>query len=214
MPTGESLLSLEVSIAFFGVAVLLALLPGPDNLFVLMHSVLHGRRAGGWVVLGLCTGLLVHTSLVACGVGAFFDTDTVAFTGLKALGACYLLYLAKQAFYVSGTVDAGEPELKLSSAALYLRGIVMNLTNPKVLIFFLAFLPQFTEPSEGLLWMQLLYLGVLFIFATVVVFGMLVILAGTLGSRFMRSTSVQKLMNRVAGVVFIALAFRLALKNG
>ena len=155
---------------FLGTAVLLALLPGPDNLFVLMHSVLHGRRAGGWVVLGLCTGLLVHTSLVACGVGAFFDTDTVAFTGLKTLGACYLLYLAKQAFCGSGTVEAGEPRLKLSSAALYLRGVVMNMTNPKVLIFFLAFLPQFTEPSEGLLWMQLLYLGALFIFATVLGF--------------------------------------------
>ena len=179
-----------------------------------MHSVIHGRRAGGWVVLGLSTGLLVHTSLVACGVGAFFDKNTMAFTGLKTLGACYLLYLAKQAFYTSSTVNVGESELKLSSAALYLRGIVMNVTNPKVLIFFLAFLPQFTEPSEGSLWMQLLYLGALFIFATVVVFGTLVVLAGTLGIRFMRSISAQKLMNRIAGVIFIALALRLVFKSG
>ncbi len=204
------MISLEVLAVFFSVSVALGLAPGPDNIFVLTQSALYGRLAGFVVTLGLCTGLMVHTAAVAVGVAALFQASTVAFTVLKAVGAAYLLYLAWQAFR-AGTSDlADDANSRVSVRRLFGRGIVMNVTNPKVAIFFLAFLPQFADPAQGSLTLQLFALGGVFMVATLVVFGAVAWGAGFLGAWLKRSPGAQTIMNRVAGTVFVGLALRLA----
>jgi threonine/homoserine/homoserine lactone efflux protein len=151
---------------FFLASVLLGLAPGPDNIFVLTQSALRGRRAGLLVTLGLCTGLVVHTTAVAFGVAVIFQASAVAFTALKLFGAGYLLYLAWHAFRSSAAKISAGRENELGYGKLYRRGIIMNVTNPKVSIFFLAFLPQFADPARGSLTLQMMMLGGVFIVST------------------------------------------------
>lgn len=203
------MIPLEALIPFAVASLLLALTPGPDNLFVLTQSALGGRLAGFAVTLGLCTGLLVHTAAVACGVAAIFQVSALAFTLLKLVGAGYLIYLAWQAWRApAATLQAGGTAAGWGK--LYRRGILMNVTNPKVSIFFLAFLPQFADPARGPLWLQMVLLGAVFILATILVFGAVACLAGSLGSWLGRTPRAQLVMNRLAGTVFLGLALKLA----
>lgn len=196
---------------FFTTSVLLALSPGPDNLFVMSQAAQHGRKAGLLVTLGLCTGLLFHTSAVAFGLAALFQTSATAFAMLKFTGAAYLLFLAWKSYHagaITGTEVATDHQ---NLFALYCRGIIMNITNPKVSIFFLAFLPQFADLSSGSLTPQLLLLGGIFVIATIVVFGLISILAGAFGGHFRKSAFAQKVLNRAAAGIFAGLALKLAL---
>ncbi|KJR97335.1 MAG: threonine transporter RhtB [Desulfobulbaceae bacterium BRH_c16a] len=192
-------------------STLLALTPGPDNLFVLAQAAQRGKMAGIAVTGGLCTGLLVHTAAVALGVAAVFQASSLAFSLLKYIGAAYLLYLAWQSFRAGADTEDGSSAVRIGFTRLYGRGIVMNVTNPKVSLFFLAFLPQFTDPSSGPLLPQILALGLLFILSTVLIFGGISILAGGLGAQFRKSARAQVILNRLAGTVFVALAVKLAL---
>jgi threonine/homoserine/homoserine lactone efflux protein len=204
------MIPLETLLPFFAASVLLGLAPGPDNIFVLTQSALRGRSAGIAVVLGLCTGLVGHTSAVALGVAVIFQTSALAFACLKYIGAGYLVYLAWQAFRASAApIEAvGVESLRLTR--YYGRGIIMNITNPKVSIFFLAFLPQFADPQCGPISVQILMLGGVFIFSTILVFGAIALLAGTLGEWLQRSIKIQWVMNKLTGAVFVALALKLA----
>jgi threonine/homoserine/homoserine lactone efflux protein len=206
-----TMIETKIHFMFFTTSILLALSPGPDNLFVMTQAAQQGRRAGLLVTLGLCTGLLAHTAAVTFGLAALFQASAAAFTILKFTGAGYLIYLAVLSFRagaVTGTAAAAD---RLKSSALYRRGIIMNITNPKVSIFFLAFLPQFVDPSKGPLYLQFLLLGSVFIVATVVVFGAISFLAGAFGERFRESAFAQKVLNRMAAGVFAGLALKLAL---
>lgn len=206
------LLPPDVAIGFFGIAVLLALSPGPDNLFVITLSALRGVRAGLWVVLGLCSGLIVHTLAVAWGVAALFAASATAFTVLKLLGAAYLLYLAWGAWNAPASVvdDSGGPSVPdMTPMQAWLRGVIMNLTNPKVILFFLAFLPQFSNPARGSVAVQTFLLGLIFILAAGLTFSTLALLAGSIGRKLQRSASAQTWLNRSASVVFAGLALKL-----
>lgn len=203
------MIPIDVLGAFFVVSVLLALAPGPDNIFVLTQSALGGARAGLIVTAGLCTGLIVHTTAVALGIAVIFQTSAVAFTALKVAGALYLLYLAWQAFRAGASALTVKEQPALTLRQLYVRGIVMNVTNPKVSIFFLAFLSQFVSPERGSVVVQILILGAVFAVATVLVFGSVAIFAGSVGAVLRRSGSAQRIMNRVAGTVFAGLAIKL-----
>ena len=215
---------LDVSLAFFIASIVLALAPGPDNIFVLTQSALYGWKQGLSVTVGLCTGLLLHTALVACGVAALILASPLLFSTLKTIGALYLLYLAwgaLRAGKAAQTVPAGNasPGLNTSQAPslslsrLYRRGIIMNVTNPKVSLFFLAFLPQFTRPEHGSLVGQILWLGMLFILATICIFGGIAILAGKLGTRLQQSTRMQRWLNWLASAIFTTLALHLLLSH-
>ena len=197
-------------ILFFLASLLLALAPGPDNLFVLAQSAQHGRRTGLTVTLGLCTGLLIHTSAVALGVAAIFRASALAFDLLKYIGAAYLLYLAWQAFHAQQAVISLSGNTGTGFGRLYRRGIIMNVTNPKVSIFFLAYLPQFTDPEKGGLILQMFMLGFIFITATILVFGGISLVAGAIGEYLRQSTRVQKILDWLAGTIFTALAIKLA----
>lgn len=204
------MIPLDVLGVFFLAAVALGLAPGPDNIFVLTQSALHGRLAGLAVTCGLCTGLIVHTLAVALGVAAIFLASSVAFTLLKFAGAAYLIYLAIQVLR-AGTVKIGEDAPALAPGALYRRGIIMNVTNPKVAIFFLAFLPQFGDPARGSVPLQILMFGGLFIVASVLVFSAVALGGGLLGAFLKRSRLAQVWLNRTSAFVFVALAVRLAI---
>lgn len=204
------MLSSETLITFFTASILLGLAPGPDNIFVLTQSALRGRSAGISVMLGLCTGLIGHSLAVAFGVAVIFQTSTLAFSILKYIGAGYLIYLAWRAFRAAAEELTASSNGELKHWKLYRRGIFMNITNPKVSVFFLAFLPQFADPEHGPIWVQILLLGGLFIVATLLVFGSIALLAGTLGQWLSRSSRIQTLLNKLTGIVFIGLALKLA----
>ena len=204
------MISLETAITFSGAAVLLAWVPGPDNLFVLVQSALYGRKSGLFITLGLCTGLVGHTLAVALGVAAIFQTSQLAFTALKVVGAVYLLYLAYRAFRAAPESLSGYGGQPKPLWQMYVRGIGMNLSNPKVALFFLAFLPQFTAPAHGHLVWQMLTLGAIFIACALASFAVIALLAGSLSQWLQRSRNSQTVLNRVAGGVFVGLAVKLA----
>ncbi len=200
---------LETLVSFFTASVLLAAAPGPDNIFVLTQSALQGPRAGFVVTLGLCSGLVVHTTAVAIGVAAIFQTSVAAYTALKLAGAGYLLFLAWHAFRASAAKITVDTKMRMPLLKLYRRGIIMNITNPKVSIFFLAFLPLFADPARGPIALQIMGLGVIFIFSTVIIFSAVALVSGSLGQWLTRSERAQKRMNKLAGMIFAALALSL-----
>lgn len=204
------MLTPESALAFFSLSLVLALAPGPDNVFVLMVSAAEGRRAGFAVLAGLMLGVLVHTLAVALGLAALFAASATAFTVLKLAGAAYLLYLAWGAWRAPASLaaDAGTAP-RQPWPRLVARGVVMNLTNPKVLLFFLALLPQFVTPAQGAVAGQIVALGALFILAGTLVFGAIVLAADALRGRLARSARAQRLLHRSAALVFAGLALRL-----
>jgi len=204
------MIPIESIIPFVIASALLSIAPGPDNIFVLTQSSLYGKKSGVLITLGLCTGLIVHTAVVAFGVAVIFQTSSIAFIVLKAVGAGYLLYLAWQAFSASVENLQGKKSTLLSNTALYRRGIIMNITNPKVSIFFLAFLPQFASVDKGALAPQIFLLGTLFIGVALVIFSLIAVLAGSLGGWMNSSPKAQLYLNRTAGIVLAALAVKLA----
>lgn len=204
------MLDLQTILTFCAAAVLLALAPGPDNIFVLTQSAVHGKSAGMVTTLGLLTGVLVHTLAAALGVAAVFQTSQVAFAVLKYIGAGYLLFLAYKAFRAKGRGIDPHGGGKVSLRKLYFRGIIMSITNPKVSIFFLAFLPQFADPERGSMFFQFLELGALFILSGSLVFFAIAVCAGMLGEWLNKSPRAQSVLNKTAGVVFFGLALKIA----
>ena len=206
--------------AFFVASVVMGLAPGPDILFVLTQSALYGARAGFATTCGLITGLFVHITAVSLGVAALFQSSETAFNVLKFAGAAYLLYLAWLSFR-SGTSKASLQKAQFPGyGTLYRRGVIMNITNPKVTLFFLAFLPQFADPARGgltaqiiVLFRSIIVLGALFQLATLLVFGCVSLLAGRVAGRFNSSVKGQLFLNRAAGCVFTGLAVMLLVSS-
>jgi threonine/homoserine/homoserine lactone efflux protein len=203
-------MSPEIVAVFFLAACLLALTPGPDNLFVLSQSLAYGARAGLMVTLGLCTGLLGHTTLVAVGLAALIAASPLGLSVIKAIGALYLLYLGWQSWFASAEEQSVDRVSASSDGRLYRRGIVMNLTNPKVSLFFVAFLPQFVDAAGTRAEIQMVLLGGLFILSTLLVFGAIALLSGFFHARMIAASGSRKrFMNRLVSVVFVALAVNL-----
>ena len=202
------ILSLETIIAFVLASVVLSLVPGPDNIFVMTNSALKGWKAGFYITLGLCTGLIGHTILVAIGVSVIFQTSALAFNGLKIVGACYLIYLGWLSLKIKElTIDSNDAESV--NRSYYITGIVMNLTNPKVALFFLVFLPQFINPINGGVTIQIFILGFLFILSALFVFSSIAFLGSFLEDYLKKSSAINKNINKLAALVYFALAINL-----
>ena len=201
--------SVELLGTFFVASVIMGFAPGPDILFVLTQSALYGPRAGLATTCGLLTGLFAHIAAVALGLAALFQSSAMAFNVLKFAGAGYLLYLAWLSFRSGFSRASMERAVFPGCWTLYRRGVIMNITNPKVTLFFLAFLPQFVDPARGNLTTQILLFGGLFQLATVLVFGSVSLLAGRAAERFNNSVRGQLVLNRAAGCVFTGLALML-----
>lgn len=195
---------------FVAASIMLAFVPGPDLLFVLTEGMLRGRRAGIAGMLGLCSGLVFHITAIALGVAALVQASPMAFAMLRYLGAAYLLYLAWKA-WGAGTSSAAKPvDVPVGLAAIYRRGVVMNVTNPKVAIFFLAFLPQFAHPERGAVALQMLMLGGIFMLCSGLCFLVVAVVSHPVGTWLRRSPVREAKLNMTASLIFVALAVKLA----
>jgi threonine/homoserine/homoserine lactone efflux protein len=201
-------------IALFLVAsTLLAIAPGPDVIYVLTRGIAQGRKAGLAAALGFASGCIFHTVLAAVGVAALIRSSEIAFDLVRYAGAAYLVWIGIQAlrhrsaFSIDGASDAR------ALAAIYKQSVIGNMLNPKVTLFFLAFLPQFVNSEAGNVGLQMALLGVIFMAVTVVVFGAVAIFAAMIGDWVRRKPAIGERLNVFAGLTFIALGIRVALPD-
>jgi threonine/homoserine/homoserine lactone efflux protein len=206
----EALLSLPQFAAFLAAAVLITLAPGPDNLMVLSLGVARGRRAGIAFGLGCALGCLSHTALAALGISALIAASAGAFTALKVAGGLYLVWLGVQAFRNARPLGAAAQALPAESAAkLFAKGLVANAINPKVILFFLAFLPQFVAAGRGGAGWQTAQLGTVFALQAALIFGAIGWFAGGIGHWLDRRPQIGAWLDRLAGGIFVLLGLRL-----
>ena len=206
----DFLLTLPQASAFLGAAILVALAPGPDNLMVLSLGMARGRKAGVAFGLGCALGCLNHTLLAAIGVSALIAASPLAFNALRIAGGAYLVWLGVQALRNARPVGAPPGQVRQEPAGrLFAKGLLANAINPKVILFFLAFLPQFVDGARGGAAWQILQLGLLFTLASALVFGAIGWFAGGIGERLARRPGIGLWLDRSAGVVFVALGLRL-----
>lgn len=200
-------------LGFLTASVLLSLTPGPDILFVLTQSITRGKKAGIVFAAGLCTGLIFHTAAVSLGISVLLNSSPVAFNIMKIAGATYLIYLGIKAF-IGRKKAMSVPESSLQEGGkLYRKGILMNLLNPKVLLFFIAFFPQFLSPGTLHPGRESFVLGLLFMLQTMVVFSTVAILADMLSRRLMQSSGFSFAMHIVESIIYIAIGISLFFIN-
>jgi threonine/homoserine/homoserine lactone efflux protein len=200
----------EQLLPFLGAALLVTAAPGPDSLMVLSTGIARGRRHGMAFGLGCAIGCLSHTVLAALGVSALIAASPTAFAALRLCGGLYLLWLGAKALRSRGERFRPDSEPRPDSLSrLFLRGLIANAVNPKVILFFLAFLPQFvTVPRGGAGW-QMLELGCLFALLAALLFGALGWFAGQVGAWLARRPGASAWLDRLAGSVFALLGLKL-----
>lgn len=188
-------MNIETLIAFVGATAALAMSPGPDNIYVLVQSITNGKSFGLATVSGLITGCIVHTTLLAFGVSAIIKKNESIFFGIKIAGALYLIFLAYKVFMSNPNIEFDKTDApKKSLKGLFVQGFFMNVLNPKVTIFFLAFFPGFLfSETLSTVW-QFYILGGIFMLVSFVIFSAIALLA----SQIKRYT----LSHKQSGVVF------------
>ena len=206
------MISTEVLLAFLAASALITIAPGPDNLMMLSVGISRGRAAGIGFGLGCTLGCFTHTLWATLGIGAVVLASEATFTTLKMAGAAYLVYLGIMTWRYAGkmamiNLDPGGVE---PLAAHLRRGFIANVINPKVALFFIAFLPQFVDQARGAVWPQMLLLGALFAALTAVIFGSIGWFAGSIGARLQQRPGLAVWLERCAGTLFFALALHLA----
>ena len=207
------MLPAETLFTFLIISIAITFTPGPDNLMVLGQSLAKGKRAGIGIAMGCAAGCLTHTLWAALGISALLASSPLLFTILKLAGALYLFWLGIQAFIHASQVNIG-PIAGASSLPWYhyfKRGFIANAINPKVALFFLALLPQFTHAEHGPIPLQILQLGFIFALQTILVFGLIAYMADNIGRLLRQHSKVTPWLDRIAGTIFIALALHLAL---
>ncbi len=206
-------MDLSLYLPFLGAAFLLIIAPGPDNIYILTKSLAAGARQGVTVAWGLATGPIWHTALVMAGVAAFIQSSPAAFKALTFCGAAYLLYLSYCSFKSGGgKITIGEDKDHMKSFALYRRGFLMNASNPKVLLFFLALLPQFISTGASFPpALQIGIMGLTFSIMTGCIFSLFALCAGKLRNTLMTHENFPLIMSRVEGTLLAAIALGLVL---
>lgn len=200
---------------FLGAALALNIAPGPDLLFIFTKTISGGKKVGIAASLGVCTGAMFHVVIASVGLSAILVTSAIAFTAVKVVGVVYLLYLAYQAFRSSGTnfnvdeKDVMSPNVH-SAWKAFKQGVLIDILNPKVAIFFMAFLPQFLREGHGSTSLQLLLLGFIVILVAVIVETLFVLFASKISRQFRENKQYSLWLDRVVGAVFIGLGIKLA----
>lgn len=197
----------EILASFVVATSILAISPGPDNIFVLTQSIVHGRTYGIATVLGLMTGCIIHTTLVAFGISAIITKSPLLFLGIKILGAIYLLYLAYKVFRSSPEIVMNTDNVeKKSTSELFKIGFLMNVLNPKVTIFFMALFPGFLFSDELSSVFQFYILGVLFILTSLIIFSSIAILGGKASEKIQESNLIKQSLKWLQILVFVGIA--------
>ncbi len=198
---------IETLLSFALATATLAISPGPDNIFVLTQSIVNGKKYGLATVLGLMTGCIIHTTLVAFGVSEVIKRNPNLFFTIKLFGACYLLYLAYMVFKSDSTITFSTNTVeKKSTFSLFKTGFWMNVLNPKVTIFFLAFFPQFLFSEKLNSVYQFYVLGCIFILVSFVIFSGIALLAGEISSYIKKNSNIGAFLKWMQIVVFISIA--------
>ncbi len=193
-------------IPFLTAAILLTLAPGPDIIFVLVQGMVNGRKFGFVTALGLVTGIIIHTTLVAFGVSAIIRESEVVFMAIKIFGALYLFFLAYKVFKSDPEIAfSAEGIQKKSLFSLFKQGFIMNVLNPKVTIFFLAFFPGFLWEPKGNTVYQFYMLGFLFMLQALLIFGFVAALAGKISTYLRKHPSSGVVLKWVQVFVFIGI---------
>ena len=196
---------------FLAASALLTIAPGPDIVYVLARGVSQGPRAGMAAALGFATGCVFHTLLAAVGIAALIRSSELAFSAVRYAGAAYLVWIGIQAlrqrssFAVQGAGD------RRALATIFRQSVVGNMLNPKVTLFFLAFLPQFVDARAGHVGWQMALLGAIFMAQTAVIFGAVALFSGWIGAWMRAKPAIGERLNTFAGMTFIALGIRVAL---
>ena len=204
-------MDLHSVICFLGASILLTLAPGPDNIFVVTQGVSRGRKAAVITALGMCSGLSVHTTAAALGISAVFYSSALAFCAVKYAGAAYLMHLAWKAIQDRNALKLNSPGSQLSCFALFRRGFIMNTLNPKVALFFLAFLPQFVSVNSQHVVMEMIFLGLIFMVQSVVIFTAIGVLSGQVGKYVLKNPGIARKFSLATAGIFAAIGVRLAL---
>lgn len=199
------------SLAFFLISsIILLLTPGPAVLYIITRSVNQGRIAGLVSAIGLGLGTMVHVVAAAFGLSALLATSALAFNAVKLLGAAYLIYLGIRTLLsktpAEPTQDAPPRQLK----AIFKQGFIVNVLNPKLALFFFAFLPQFTTPDHGSMTVQIAFLGLLFVTLGIFTDSLYAIIAGTLGGWLKNNRTFLSFQHTLSGIIYIFLGLTTA----
>lgn len=211
----EFLPSLSIIGAFTIAGLVLALTPGPDMTYFIGRTLSAGRRAGLATLMGTATGCALHTIAAVAGVSALLAASPTAFWLLKIAGATYLLWLAFQAMMKGSTFRMEKPEAKEASLiGNYLAGIGINILNPKVVIFFITFLPQFVSASDPDAWKKMLFLGLYFVAFSTPLMAIMVLTADRMAKTLLENPRVSRAIDWTFGTIFAAFAVRILLTEG
>jgi threonine/homoserine/homoserine lactone efflux protein len=201
-------------LAVFVVTTVIAMIvPGPDMLFVLGCGIRGGPRAGVFATCGVATSEAIHVALAAAGLTALFVAVPVAFTVVRLVGAAYLIHLGVQAIRRRRSIDLDDAQTRVAGVngrQVFVRGLMTNLLNPKMVTFTVALLPQFVSPQLGHVWAQFAVLGVVLVAFEFLVDGTVGVLAGRIGAWLRRRRAVQRGLDVTSGGIFIGLGVRLA----
>jgi threonine/homoserine/homoserine lactone efflux protein len=200
-------------ILFMVLALALNLSPGPSILYILSRSIGQGREAGLVSVLGLATATLIHAMAAALGLSTLFVYSPVAFAVVKYLGAAYLIYLGVASLLSRNALQPARAGAPVKLAAIYRQGVVTDLLNPKIALFFIAFLPQFVDPASGTPALQILFFGLLFHVTGVPVNLLVALAGGRLAALLARRPNWARVQNWISGTVLVGLGLRLALSE-
>jgi threonine/homoserine/homoserine lactone efflux protein len=196
---------------FVAVSWALIIAPGPDLLYVITRGIAHGRKAGIVSAVGVICGILVHTTAAALGITLIFQTSAFAFLIVKYLGAIYLIYLGIKTWRDKSTFSLHTPTVSTSPSTLFWQGMLSNVLNPKIAVFFLAFLPQFVDQGSGLVPLQMVILGLTFASFGLCFLAVVGFSAGAIGRWLTRLPSFTHFLQRLTGGILIGLGVRLAL---
>ena len=206
------MIDLTFWLPFLLASIALNIAPGPDLLYILTKTIRHGKKVGFASAVGVCTGALFHVFIASLGLSAILVSSSLAFSLVKYIGAAYLLYLAFQAFRSSGydfqiDVLTEKPE---SVFQAFKQGVLIDILNPKVAIFFMAFLPQFLREDAGSVSVQLFYLGLIVIVVAIIVEVLYVLETDKISAKLRSSKRFSIWLDRTVGVVFAGLGIKLA----
>ena len=204
----------EILYAFVLATVVLASSPGPDNLYVLTQSIVNGKKYGLATVAGLISGCIIHTTLLAFGISAIIKESEQLFFGIKLFGAGYLFYLAYQVFKSDAALSLSEDgALKKGLTSLFKQGFIMNVLNPKVTIFFLAFFPGFLFSDSLNTIIQFYVLGLIFMVVSAIIFCGIAILSGSISKYITKNKNIGVSLKWLQIAVFIGIAVYLLLSD-
>ncbi|MET2984015.1 LysE family translocator [Aureibaculum conchae] len=198
---------MEIILSFIAATALLAISPGPDNIYVLIQSITNGVKYGLATVFGLISGCIVHTTLVAFGVSVIIKENENLFLALKIFGASYLVFLAYKVYKSSSQIElTSDNKPQKSTSQLFKQGFIMNVLNPKVSIFFLAFFPAFLFSETLSTVSQFFILGFVFMAVSLIIFSLFAILAGKISDYLRQNKKIGRFLKWLQILVFVGIA--------